>query len=78
MKNVIKLENYYSPDQLRAKLEEFVQYYNFKRYHESLQNLTPANVYFGQTEKNLKQREKIKLKTLNARKKQHQKNQVHL
>ena len=78
MKNVIKLENYYSPDQLRAKLEEFVQYYNFKRYHESLQNLTPADVYFGQTEKKLKQREKIKLKTLNARKKQYQENQVHL
>jgi hypothetical protein len=35
-------------------------------------------VYFGQAEKKLKQREKIKLKTLNARKKQYQKNQVHL
>ena len=63
MKNVVKLENYFSPDQLRSKLEEFVKYYNFKRYHESLQNLTPADVYFGQAERKLKQRKMIKLKT---------------
>jgi len=78
MKNVVKLENYFSPDQLRSKLEEFVKYYNFKRYHESLQNLTPADVYFGQAERKLKQRKMIKLKTLNARKKQYQNNKVHL
>jgi len=78
MKNVVKLENYFSPNQLKAKLEEFVKYYNFKRYHESLQNLTPADVYYGQAEKKLKQRKMIKLKTLDARKKQYQKNQVHL
>jgi outer membrane protein OmpA-like peptidoglycan-associated protein len=69
--------NYYSPDQLKAKLEEFVKYYNFKRYHESLQNLTPSDVYFGQAEKKLKQRKMIKIKTLNERKKQYQENQVH-
>jgi len=78
MKNVVKLENYYSPDQLKAKLEEFVKYYNFKRYHESLQNLTPSDVYFGRAEKKLKQGKMIKLKTLNERKKQYQENQVHL
>ena len=72
MKNVIKLDNYYSPGQLENKLNEFVHYYNFKRYHESLQNLTPADVYYGRTERKIKQRLEIKKITLNARKKQYQ------
>jgi len=28
MKNVVKLDNYFSPGQLEAKLDEFVKYYN--------------------------------------------------
>lgn len=47
MKNVIKLEHYYSPEQLERALEKFVPYYNFERYHEAINNLTPAEVYFG-------------------------------
>ena len=47
MKNQILLENYYLPGQLEARLAEFVDYYNTRRYHESLGNLTPADVYFG-------------------------------
>lgn len=78
MKNVVKLDNYFSPEQLRGKLEEFVKYYNYKRYHESLNNLTPAEVYFGTGHKKLKQRKMIKIKTLHARKKQNQKFNVNL
>jgi putative transposase len=47
MKNQILLENYYLPGQLEQRLAEFVDYYNSRRYHESLNNLTPADVYFG-------------------------------
>jgi len=72
MKNVVKLDNYFSPTQLEDKLMEFVNYYNNQRYHESIQNLTPAEVYFGTGEKKLKQRKLSKTKTLNARKKQYQ------
>jgi len=72
MKNVVKLDNYFSPGQLEDKLMEFVNYYNNQRYHESIQNLTPAEVYFGTGEKKLKQRKLSKTKTLNARKKQYQ------
>lgn len=78
MKNIVKLDNYYSPGQLETKLEEFVRYYNYHRYHESLQNLTPAEVYFGKDKKKLKQRELTKIRTLNARKKQFYKNQLTL
>ncbi len=56
MKNVVKLDNYFSPGQLEVKMEEFVKYYNYQRYHESLQNLTPSEVYFGTGQKKLKQR----------------------
>jgi transposase InsO family protein len=76
MKNVIKLDNYFSPGQLEVKMEEFVKYYNFERYHESIQNLTPAEVYYGCGDRKLKQRKRIKNKTLNERKKQYQKNQL--
>jgi len=47
MKNVVKLDNYFFPYDLRAGIESFVNYYNNERYHESLDNLTPADVYFG-------------------------------
>lgn len=45
MKNIVKLHHYYSPEELEKALEEFVNKYNNERYHESLQNLTPADVY---------------------------------
>jgi len=69
MKNVIKLDNYYSPDDLIKALTEFIEYYNNKRYHESIGNLTPADVYYGRDKKILKERGKIKEKTLNERRK---------
>jgi len=72
MKNVVKLDNYFSPGQLEQKLKEFVDYYNFKRYHESLQNVTPADVYFGTAKRKLKRRIITKNRTLNARRKQYQ------
>jgi putative transposase len=73
MKNVVKLDNYFSPGQLEEKLKEFVKFYNYERYHESLKNLTPAEVYYGKGERKLKQRKMIKNKTLKQRKKQYQK-----
>jgi transposase InsO family protein len=47
LKNRILLENYDLPGALEAQIEAFVNHYNHQRYHESLCNLTPANVYFG-------------------------------
>ncbi len=47
MKNVIKLEHYFRPEELIYRLNEFVEHCNNNRYHESLQNVTPADVYFG-------------------------------
>jgi putative transposase len=71
MKNIIKLEHYYTTGQLEVRMEEFVNYYNNERYHESLQNCTPADVYFGRQESIIKQREKLKRKTMNKRRQFH-------
>jgi transposase InsO family protein len=68
MKNVIKLDNYYSPEELERALEGFVKNYNNERYHESLDNLTPADVYYGRGEQILMQREFIKQTCLKERK----------
>ena len=32
---------------LKAQIDAFVAHYNHRRYHERLDNLTPADVYFG-------------------------------
>ena len=64
MKNVVKLHHYYSPEELKWALETFVENYNNERYHESLKNLTPADVYFGRGDAILKKREEIKKRTL--------------
>lgn len=69
MKNLVKLQNYYSPTELKQAIAEFVDYYNHERYHEALDNLTPADVYFGRTEEVLSKREKIKQETLQRRRK---------
>ena len=60
MKNVVKLDNYYAPEELESALEKFVHIYNNERYHESLKNLTPADVYFGRDEEILKERNRLK------------------
>jgi putative transposase len=73
MKNIVKLDNYFSPGQLEEKMKEFVQYYNYERYHESLKNVTPAEVYHGTAERKLRKRKMTKNRTLKARKKQYQK-----
>jgi len=67
MKNVVKLNHFYHPEQLIEALTEFVNNYNEKRYHESLKNLTPADVYFGRTDQILRKREQIKMNSINNR-----------
>ena len=73
MKNVVKLDNYYCPEELEAALEKFVNTYNNERYHESLKNLTPADVYFGRGELILKEREKIKQNSFKKRREEYEK-----
>jgi hypothetical protein len=55
----------------RTALEDFVSYYNNERYHESLSNVTPADVYFGRQYARLTERLKIKRRTMERRKKEY-------
>ena len=43
----------------------------YRRYHESLGNLTPADVYFGRGQNMLDMRKEIKRRTIEQRRKQH-------
>ena len=71
LKNRILLENYYLPGALEARIDAFVDHYNHQRYHESINNLTPADVYFGRAQSIIEQRERIKRDTITQRRLQH-------
>ena len=73
LKNRILLENYFLPGDLENQIQAFVEHYNHQRYHESLDNVTPADAYFGRAEAIIKQRERIKRKTIQQRRLQHRK-----
>jgi putative transposase len=66
------LENYFLPGDLEAQIKTFVDDYNHRRYHESIDNLTPADVYFGRGLTILAERERIKQQTIANRRPQHQ------
>ena len=74
LKNRILLENYFLPGDLAAQIEAFVANYNHHRYHESLSNLTPADVYFGRGRTILLERERIKRQTIQSRRLHHRRN----
>jgi len=70
MKNIINLQHYYLPEELEREIAAFVEYYNNHRYHESLNNIIPADVYYGKDKKIISMRENIKHKTMQLRKTQ--------
>ena len=73
LKNRILLEHYFLPGDLEQQIQAFVEHYNHQRYHESLNNVTPADVYFGRDNEIIKQRERIKLQTIQHRRLQYRK-----
>jgi putative transposase len=70
LKNIVKLQHYYTPSQLQEAIADFVGYYNNQRYHESLENMTPADVYYGKEKEVQSKREKIKRETMALRRQQ--------
>ena len=63
MKNVVKLQNYYQSEVLEREIARFVDYYNNKRVHESLGNVTPADVFCGRYRQILEARRLLKKQT---------------
>ena len=56
---------------LGAQINAFVDHYNDQRYHEAIDNLTPAEVYFGRSNTILLERERIKRQTIQNRRLMH-------
>jgi transposase InsO family protein len=59
---------YELPSQLERALADFVDYYNYRRYHKALGNVTPADVLYGRREKILERRKEVQIQTINRRK----------
>lgn len=55
------------PGDPKAPIAEFVGYYNTECYQESLNNLTPEDMYTGPGQTILKRRRRIKQKTIEQR-----------
>jgi len=60
----VTLDNYCAPEELGTEIASFVEYYNNERCHESLDNVTPAGVYYGRSAEILSRRERIKKQTI--------------
>ncbi|MBS1651588.1 MAG: hypothetical protein JSU07_06210 [Bacteroidetes bacterium] len=51
---------------------QLVHYYNYERYHESINNVTPAQKYYGKTNQIIERRNKIKQETIKKRRQDYQ------
>jgi len=58
---------YELPSQLEQAIADFVDYYNYRRYHKALGNVTPADVIYGRREQILQRRKEVKILTINRR-----------
>ncbi len=56
------LGDYCFPEKLEQAIGDFVNYFNHHRYNEALDNVTPADVYYGRSTYILDRRAAIKKK----------------
>ena len=70
LKNVVKLEHYYTPREVERAVGGFAEDCNHRRYHEVLQNVTPADMFFGRQATILARRVRIKQRTLQRQKRE--------
>lgn len=68
IKEEINLVPHETPTALREAIRSFVDYYNHRRYHEGLDNVTPYDVLSGRRQQILQRRREVKSRTIEARK----------
>lgn len=59
---------YELPSQLERAIADFVDYYNYRRYHKAIGNVMPADVLYGRRDEILKHRKEVQRQTINHRK----------
>jgi putative transposase len=67
IKGELSLFPYELPSQLERAITDFVDYYNYRRYHKALGNIAPADVLYGRREDILKRRKEVQIQTINRR-----------
>jgi len=56
------------PRELEVAIGRFVDFYNYRRYHKALEDITPADMLAGRREEILGRRGEVKDRTINKRK----------
>jgi putative transposase len=67
LKGEINQVPYDMPSELKEAIRAFIDYYNYRRYHEGLDNVTPYDVYTGRHIEIIRKRKEVKSRTLEAR-----------
>ena len=67
IKRDVKQVPYEMPSALEAAIAAFVAYYNYRRYHKALANVTPADMLNGRREQILQRRKEVQVQTLERR-----------
>ena len=68
LKMTVKLYTYDCPNNLKAEIGKFISNYNRNRYHESLGNVTPDDVFYGRRKNIIKVRKEKQRLTMKMRK----------
>lgn len=67
IKREVNQLTYEAPSQLERAITDFVDYYNYRRYHKALGNVAPADVLYGRREDILQRRKEVQIQTINHR-----------
>ena len=68
LKRVVNQLPYELPSQLEKAIADFVDYYDYRRYHKALDDVTPADVLYGRRDEIIKRRREVRVQTVNRRK----------
>jgi putative transposase len=72
VKTQVNQLTYEFPGELEKAIADFIDYYNYRRYHVALGNVTPADVLYGRREEILERRKEVQIATISRRREYNQ------